>query len=543
MADEIAAALAPAVAAASEPAMDDTPPAGCDCNEPRKIGRGSRVPWPAVEPSSCNCPAPTARAVVPGLYVGPFINARSKSWLTRHKITHVVNATNSAPCVHEDALAYLRVPLDDLPDAPIADHFDACHAFISEALVGGGAVLVHCQMGKSRSATLAAAYVVKELGVSWRDALARVQRARPTAAPNTGFLKALRAYELAMPLEGPGIAELHRLLDVGVDELALVPGPLHDGIFEGSDAAGVLRATAPPVAGGPAMLLGAQKLAIDLRAAPRLLREAQAAWRRARERGAGDDARGRAAKVLALCTLGQCYSAWNERKRLLLAADDEAEAVRAELALSALVLRSFPKAHEAFAHRRWVLARVGGGGAAAQLEEEMSLASLALTRKAANYHAGRHVAASVERLLPLVAEEEAREVLARVHGDLRALSARCPHDASVLYAYRAVVRRLMETTRRREGDAKALRDDELVWCETRIRGLPQHAVLWQHRRVLLAWAAAEGGGGGELEPRWLGAEVVERERALAEAVQSGDERAVVNARRHAQWCEGYAAKG
>ena len=228
---------------------------------------------------------------MPGLYVGPFINARSKSWLTRHKITHVVNATKSAPCVHEDALAYLRVPLDDLPDAPIADHFDACHAFISEALAGGGAVLVHCQMGKSRSATLAAAYVVKELGVSWRDALARVQRARPTAAPNTGFLKALRAYELAMPLEGPGIAELHRLLDAGVDELALVPGPLHDGIFEGSDAAGVLRATAPPVAGGPAMLLGAQKLAIDLRAAPRLLREAQAAWRRARERGAGDDAR------------------------------------------------------------------------------------------------------------------------------------------------------------------------------------------------------------------------------------------------------------
>ena len=68
-------------------------------------------------------------------------------------------------------------------------------------------------------------------------------------------------------------------------------------------------------------------------------------------------------------------------------------------------------------------------------------------------------------------------------------------------------------------------------------------MLWQHRRVLLAWAAAEGGGGnGELEPRWLGAEVVERERALAEAIESSDERAVVNARRHAQWCEEYAAK-
>ena len=303
---------------------------------------------------------------MPGLYVGPFIIARSKSWLTRHKITHVVNATKSAPCVHEN-LAYLRVPLDDLPDAPIADHFDACHAFISEALVGGGAVLVHCQMGKSRSATLAAAYVVKELGVSWRDALARVQRARPTAAPNTGFLKALRAYELAMPLEGPGIAELHRLLDAGVDELALVPGPLHDGLFEGSDAAGVLCATAPPVAGGPAMLLGAQKLAIDLRAAPRLLREA-------RRRGAAHASaapattRGRAAKALALCTLvgatrrgmsgSGCCSPLTMRRRRCAPSSRRARWSSARF-----------RRHEAFAHRRWVLTRLARRGA--QLEEDV----------------------------------------------------------------------------------------------------------------------------------------------------------------------------
>ena len=99
----------------------------------------------------------------------------------------------------------------------------------------------------------------------------------------------------------------------------------------------------------------------------------------------------------------------------------------------------------------------------------------------------------------------------RLHADLRALSARCPHDASVLYAYRAVVRRVMEATRRGEGDAKALRDDELAWCETRIRSSPQHAVLWQHRRVRRrgAWAADRGrrSYNGELEPRWLGAEV------------------------------------
>ena len=252
-------------------------------NRPRSRVHGRRA-------ASCDRPRQRHSCGL-GLYVGPFINARSKSWLTRHKMptSSATNPRRASTKSSPTARAARR-----FADAPIADHFDACHAFISEALVGGCAVLVHCQMGKSRSATLAAAYVVKELGVSWRDALARVQRARPTAAPNTGFLKALRAYELAMPLEGPGIAELHRLLDAGVDELALVPGPLHG---TGSSRAPTRRpCCARRRRRSPAgrRCCSARRSWPSTCAPRRALREAQA-WRRARERGAGDDARGRAA--------------------------------------------------------------------------------------------------------------------------------------------------------------------------------------------------------------------------------------------------------
>ena len=188
--------------------------------------------------------ADTAPAAAPGVYVGPYLYAKSRGWLRRHAITHVINVTASAPCPFAaEGIVYLRIAIEDSPDAPIAEHFAAALAFVRTARSAGGSTLIHCQMGKSRSVTVAAAILMQDAGIGWREALRRVRSARPRAAPNPGFLRALRRLEEAMAAaceeDGAALLAFDRLLasDLDLEEISTLAGPLHRELFSADDAA------------------------------------------------------------------------------------------------------------------------------------------------------------------------------------------------------------------------------------------------------------------------------------------------------------------
>lgn len=65
---------------------------------------------------------------------------------------------------------------------------------LSKSNKGPGAVLVHCQKGISRSATLVVAYLMRRNGWSPSEALEFVRRHRPIANPNLGFLNILNRF-------------------------------------------------------------------------------------------------------------------------------------------------------------------------------------------------------------------------------------------------------------------------------------------------------------------------------------------------------------
>ncbi|KAI5650592.1 hypothetical protein M9H77_36597 [Catharanthus roseus] len=85
--------------------------------------------------------------------------------------------------------------LSDREDVNISQYFEDCFEFIEEAKKSGGGVLVHCFLGRSRSATIVVAYLMKKHGMSLAQALAHVKERRPVAGPNSGFIAQLQNLE------------------------------------------------------------------------------------------------------------------------------------------------------------------------------------------------------------------------------------------------------------------------------------------------------------------------------------------------------------
>lgn len=131
--------------------------------------------------------------VLPGLYIGPIGAARNVESLLKSGITHVLNASPVIPCFHKRHFRYKKFLVYDDPDDDIARFFDESNKFIHKARKKGG-VLVHCFAGQSRSAALVAAYLISSEGMDPGAAINLIRQARPSAQPNTGFMRQLYAF-------------------------------------------------------------------------------------------------------------------------------------------------------------------------------------------------------------------------------------------------------------------------------------------------------------------------------------------------------------
>jgi protein-tyrosine phosphatase len=93
---------------------------------------------------------------------------------------------------HANVEAVLAVWIDDLPDGCLKDGVltglaDAIVAWLND----GGHVYLHCHQGVSRASYIDTAVHCRALGLSAREALARIRARRPVADPNPGFLAQL----------------------------------------------------------------------------------------------------------------------------------------------------------------------------------------------------------------------------------------------------------------------------------------------------------------------------------------------------------------
>ena len=120
------------------------------------------------------------------LCVGSQDAAHQRALLRRLGVTHVLNCATRVENLFADELAYLAVPLLDLPETRLEEAFPAAFEFIDSARAGGGRCLVHCNAGVSRSAALCVAYLMVREELSFTQALQQVNAVRPVR-PNPGF--------------------------------------------------------------------------------------------------------------------------------------------------------------------------------------------------------------------------------------------------------------------------------------------------------------------------------------------------------------------
>ncbi|KAI0066919.1 hypothetical protein BV25DRAFT_1795762 [Artomyces pyxidatus] len=134
--------------------------------------------------------------VIPGLWVGDLHSAKDAQTLSANNIRSVLTAMRGKVSIQETFMRH-QILLDDTDDADILQHFIPSITFIQAELDKGRGVLVHCHAGMSRSATIAAAYVMYSQNLDVSGALDLIRQVRPSIQPNEGFMAQLEIFHEA----------------------------------------------------------------------------------------------------------------------------------------------------------------------------------------------------------------------------------------------------------------------------------------------------------------------------------------------------------
>ena len=149
--------------------------------------------------------------ILPFLWIGSRGNALDRALIMGEKpsivgkkfglIINVTPEHGGCPNKFEDeGIEYLRVSLLDNHGVPIADYFDTTFEAIDKARTAGHYVLVHCEMGISRSSTIVIAYIMRALCISFKDAFDIVKHARSFVSPNIDFIGQLLRFQKTLTL-------------------------------------------------------------------------------------------------------------------------------------------------------------------------------------------------------------------------------------------------------------------------------------------------------------------------------------------------------
>ncbi|CAF0818078.1 unnamed protein product [Adineta ricciae] len=136
--------------------------------------------------------------VLPHLYLGSLKDRTNTSLMMKNEIKRVLCVID-LPDIIIDKGEYkpthvMNIQAADAEEQDLAQYFEKCIEFIHQARTDHENILVHCQAGISRSATIVLAYLMTIGDYDVEKALQIVKGARGFIHPNPGFLSQLKRY-------------------------------------------------------------------------------------------------------------------------------------------------------------------------------------------------------------------------------------------------------------------------------------------------------------------------------------------------------------
>lgn len=132
------------------------------------------------------------------LYLGSYYDACSFDKLEEFKINFILNVKDS--CRFPPKPFELKhVPVDDYGRTNLLkDVFPKCFKFLDKVKENKGRVLIHCQSGVNRSASIVLAYLMTYRKMTFKEAFLFLRERRPIVSPHESYMKQLSEYEMTL---------------------------------------------------------------------------------------------------------------------------------------------------------------------------------------------------------------------------------------------------------------------------------------------------------------------------------------------------------
>ena len=103
------------------------------------------------------------------LFISDARSACSDELLQQEEVTLCINVSKQQP-FPSTSITKLQVPVYDDPNENLYSHFDRCADAIQKEANRGGRSVVYCKNGRSRSATICIAYLMKHRRLNLKEA-------------------------------------------------------------------------------------------------------------------------------------------------------------------------------------------------------------------------------------------------------------------------------------------------------------------------------------------------------------------------------------